>query len=210
MRINRWLIILFAGTSLALLIYTLPAITAGLVLIKGAGRPVPAVVQEIVDAQTLLLRVPDGKRLCLVLNGINTPLKHQPGYRRSVLGLIDLSQGRLRGEVVVQLDAVISENVWLGTVYDLREDINGNLELIRSGYAWPDEYQHDEKDPVKSWRQDAADALQQAQNNTLGHWQGIHIGEAPEAPAQSYIKTLIRDGHSAAACQPREQSLENP
>lgn len=202
MRINRWLIILFAGTSLALLIYTLPAITASLVLIKGAGRPIPAVVQEIVDSQTLLLRMPDGKNVCFVLNGVNTPLKHQPGYRRSVLGLIDLSQGRLRSEVRVQLDAVLYDSIWLGAVYDVREEINGNLALIRSGYAWPDVYHHDNQDQVNIYRQDAAEALQEARSNARGHWLGIHIGEAPEEPAASYIRNLIRDGHSAPACQP--------
>lgn len=202
-----WPIIIFISTCLVLLVQAPPSTAAKLVLIEGAGRSIPAVVQEIVDSQTLLLRMPDGKMVCFVLNGINTPLKHQPGYRRSVLGLIDLSQGRLRSKVRVQLDAVIYDTIWLGVMYDLSEENNANLALIRSGYAWPDVYHHDHNDQVNIYRQNAAEALHEARSNARGHWLGIHIGEAPEAPAQSYISHLIRNGHAAAVCQP--SSLKN-
>lgn len=203
MKPTHWISLVILLTAAAMLFYTLPAITGSLVLIKGAGRPIPASVQGVVDGQTLVLKLQNNDQVCLVLNGVNTPLKDQPGYRRSVLGLIDLAQGRFRGKVLVELDAVLHSQLWVGNVRSQDRDEAGHLALIRSGYAWPDSYQHESREKMTEFAAAAREAHLEARSQARGHWSGVHIGEAPNRPAQSYIQHLLDQGHPDPACQAR-------
>ncbi|GLR65169.1 thermonuclease family protein [Marinospirillum insulare] len=201
MKIKLWAIGLISISGLLLLIYTLPAITANFSLLKDTGRPVPAEVLEVVDAQTLLVRFQDRKEVCVVLNGVNTPLRQQDGYRRSVLGIIDLIQGSFRSQILVKIDAVLNSKVWLAGIYDLEQEVLGNLALIRFGYAWPDTYLNDEEEN-DNYLVEANSALVEAKKNRRGHWAGIHLGELPLEPQQSYLMQLQALGHSSEPCQP--------
>lgn len=202
MKVKFWVLGLISLVGLLALIYTLPAITANLSVVNGYGRPVPAQVVEVVDAQTLLVRFQDRKEVCVVLNGINTPLKQQVGYRRSVLGIIDLVQGDFRNEILVQVDAVLNSKVWLASIYDQHQEVLGNLALIRYGYAWPDSYLSEDKEQNTHYLAAAKSALADAKSNTRGHWSGIHIGELPQTPPQSYLKLLSSQGHASKECAP--------
>jgi len=202
MKVKLWVIGLIITSGFLLLIYTLPAITANLSMLKDTGRPVPAEVIEIVDAQTLLVRFQNRKEHCIVLNGINTPLRQQDGYRRSVLGIIDLVQGHFRNHILVKTDAVLSSKVWLASIYDLNNETSGNLALIRFGYAWPDTYLSEDTEQNSNYLTEAKAALAEAKKNTRGHWAGIHIGELPKEPQQSYLVQLQKNGHTSEQCQP--------
>lgn len=202
MKVKLWVIGFISIFGLLLLIYTLPAITANFSILKDTGRPVPAEVIEIVDAQTLLVRFQNRKERCVVLNGVNTPLRQQEGYRRSVLGIIDLVQGNFRNHILVKTDAVLNSKVWLASIYDLEQEILGNLALIRFGYAWPDTYLGDLDEHNSNYLAEANSALAEAKKNTRGHWAGIHIGELPQEPQQSYLVQLQALGHSSELCQP--------
>jgi len=202
MKVNFCIFGLIPICGFLLLIYTLPAITANFSLVKDTGRPVPAEVLEVIDAQTLLVRFQNHKEGCVVLNGINTPLRQQEGYRRSVLGIIDLIQGSFRNHILVKADAVLNSKVWLASIYDLEQEILGNLALIRFGYAWPDTYLSYETEQNLNYLVKANSALAEAQKNTRGHWAGIHIGEQPQEPQQSYLAQLQALGHSSEQCQP--------
>lgn len=202
MKVKIWLVGLVFSASLVLVIYALPAITANFSVLKGSGRPVPASVLQVIDAQTLLVRFKNRKEICVVLNGINTPLKQQLGYRRSVLGMIDLVQGDFRNELLVQVDAVLNSKVWLVSIYDLQEEVLGNLALIRFGYAWPDNYLSEDSALTAHYLGEAKTALEEAKQNTRGHWAGINIGELPHKPPQSYLTQVQTLGHSSEQCKP--------
>lgn len=202
MKIKIWVIGLISIISILLLIYTLPTITANFSILENTGRPVPAEVIEVVDAQTLLVGFQNGQKICVVLNGINTPLRIEDGYRRSVLGIIDLVQGEFRNNILVKLDAVLNSKVWVAGIYDLEKTTLGNLSLIRFGYAWPDDYLTDEAEQSSDYSVQASDALLEAKQNTRGHWAGINIGELPHTPQQSYLEQLQKLGHTSEQCQP--------
>lgn len=201
MKIKIWVLGLISFASLLLLIYTLPAITANFSVVTGSGRPIPGQVVEVIDAQTLLVRFQNRKEVCVVLNGINTPFKQDVGYRRSVLGIIDLVQGDFRNQILVKLDAILNPRVWLASIYDQHQEVLGNLALVRYGYAWPDTYLSDDSELNTQYLADAHSALADAKKNTRGHWVGIHIGELPTEPQESYLKRLETQGHASNACQ---------
>lgn len=203
MKIKIWVLGLFSFAGLFLLVYSLPTITANFSVVSGSGRPVPAQVVEVVDAQTILVRFQNRKEVCVVLNGINTPLKQDLGYRRSVLGIIDLVQGDFRNEILVKLDAILNPRVWLASIYDQHQEVLGNLALVRYGYAWPDAYLSDDNELTSQYLADANSALADAKKNTRGHWAGIHIGELPTEPQKSYLKRLANQGHASSLCQPQ-------
>lgn len=164
--------------------------------------PLQAKVIEIIDAQTLLISIFDKQSYCFVLNGLNTPLRDQAGYKRSVLGLLELTQSNFPPQINFTIEEILNTRVLIGSVYTAAEPFFGNLALIRYGFAWPDTYISTDADLRKQFASQARLALNNAKENTRGHWVNLHLNEPRRAPTQSYLKLLQQNGHTEPRCQP--------
>lgn len=204
MKVKFWMFRLLPFISWLML--ALPTSAASTLASHEVAREVylPASIIEIIDSQTLLVLLEKGEEICIILNGINTPLKLQAGYRRSVLGIIDLVQGDFRNQILIKPDRLLNAKSWLVSIYDQEQKVLGNLALIHYGYAWPDVYLSDDDEKNQQYLVDAKNALADAKANANGHWAGIHIGEPPLEPQQSYLSLLLSEGHSSEKCQPQK------
>lgn len=180
--------------------YSIPQITLDLQADK--VTPLQAKVIEIIDAQTLLISIFDKQSYCFVLNGLNTPLRDQAGYKRSVLGLLELTQSNFPPQINFTIEEILNTRVLIGSVYTAAEPFFGNLALIRYGFAWPDTYISTDADLRKQFASQARLALNNAKENTRGHWVNLHLNEPRRAPTQSYLKLLQQNGHTEPRCQP--------
>lgn len=208
--LRRYLLLgALALTTLLIIVYMAWANTNKVSLALAAKQPLEAKVLEVIDAQTLLVSLANRTQLCLVFNGINTPLKNQPGYLRSVLGIIDLVQGSFKNKIMFSTDIALNSKVKISSIHDIGYQVFGNLALIEYGYAWPDTYftsqttsAAEQETFTKEFYALALEALNTAKSNKRGHWAGIHLNEPSKTPPQSYLQLLQEQGHSSAVCQP--------